>query len=89
VVNFTKTAALDPAGANVQVNCIAPGGIRTADFDAYMEKIGPEKRNQLFQIMPLGSLGEPREYAALAVHLASDENYCVGQIISPNGGLVI
>jgi 3-oxoacyl-[acyl-carrier protein] reductase len=33
VVNFTKTVALDVAGANIQVNCIAPGGIRTADFD--------------------------------------------------------
>jgi 3-oxoacyl-[acyl-carrier protein] reductase len=88
VVNFTKTVALDVAGANILVNCIAPGGIRTADFDAYMEKIGPEKRNQFFQIMPLGRLGEPSEYAALAVHLASDETYCVGQVISPNGGLV-
>jgi 3-oxoacyl-[acyl-carrier protein] reductase len=88
VANFTQTVALDVAGANILVNCIAPGGIRTADFDAYIEKIGPEKKNQLFQIMPLGRLGEPSEYAALAVHLASDETYCVGQIISPNGGLV-
>ena len=40
-------------------------------------------------MMPLGRLGEPKEYAALAVHLASDDNYCVGQIISPNGGLVL
>ena len=89
VVSLTKTVALDVAGANIQVNCIAPGGIRTADFDAYMEKIGPEKMSALFQIIPLGRLGEPEEYAALAVHLASDENYCVGQIISPNGGLVL
>jgi hypothetical protein len=67
----------------------SPGGIRTADFDAYMEKIGPEKMSAFFQIVPLGRLGEPKEYAALAVYLASDENYCVGQIISPNGGLVM
>jgi 3-oxoacyl-[acyl-carrier protein] reductase len=89
VVNFTKTVALDVAGANILVNCIAPGGVRTADFDAYMEKIGPDKRDAFFQIVPLGRLGEPKEYAALAVYLASDDNYCVGQIISPNGGLVI
>jgi 3-oxoacyl-[acyl-carrier protein] reductase len=42
-----------------------------------------------FQMMPLRRLGEPKEYAALAVHLASDDNYCVGQIISPNGGLAL
>jgi 3-oxoacyl-[acyl-carrier protein] reductase len=89
VASLTQTVALDVAGANIQVNCIAPGGIRTADFDGYMEKIGPEQRNAFFQIVPLGRLGEPSEYAALAVYLASDENYCVGQIISPNGGLVI
>ncbi len=88
VVSLTKTVALDVAGANIQVNCIAPGGIRTADFDAYMAKIGPEAMNQFFQLVPLGRLGEPKEYAALAVHLASDDNYCVGQVISPNGGLV-
>jgi 3-oxoacyl-[acyl-carrier protein] reductase len=54
-----------------------------------MEKVGPEKRNQFFQIVPAGRLGEPSEYAALAVHLASDETYLTGQTISPNGGLVI
>ena len=29
------------------------------------------------------------EYSAPAVRLASDENYCAGQITSPHGGLVI
>ena len=43
----------------------------------------------MFQMCPPGRLGEPYEYAALAVHLASDEDYCVGQVISPNGGQVI
>ena len=59
-----------------------------ADFDAYMEKIGPDKKNQFMMMLPAGRLGETTEYAALAAHLASDETYCVGQIISPNGGLV-
>ena len=89
VVAFTKVVALDVAGANILVNCIAPGGIRTPDFDAYLSTLTPEQKNVLFQLIPLGRLGEAEEYAALAVHLASDENYCVGQIISPNGGLVI
>jgi 3-oxoacyl-[acyl-carrier protein] reductase len=48
VVSLTQTVALDVAGANIQVNCIAPGGIRTADFDGYMEKIGPDKMNAVF-----------------------------------------
>jgi len=51
--------------------------------------VGPAGRNALFQSVLLGRLGEPKEYAALAVHLASDDNYSVGQIITPNGGLVM
>jgi 3-oxoacyl-[acyl-carrier protein] reductase len=89
VVSLTQTVALDVSGANILVNCIAPGGIRTADFDGYMAKAGPEKRNQFFQLVPMGRLGGPSEYAALAVHLASDETYFRGQTISPNGGLAI
>lgn len=89
VVSLTQTVALDVSGANIFVNCIAPGGIRTAEFDRYLEKIGPEKANVMYQLVPAGRLGEPSEYAALAVHLASDETYCTGQVISPNGGLVI
>ena len=40
-------------------------------------------------MIPLGRLGEPEEYASLAVYLESDEHYLVAQIISPNGGVVI
>ena len=38
---------------------------------------------------PLGRLGTPQEYASLAVYLASDEHYLVGQVISPNGGTAV
>jgi 3-oxoacyl-[acyl-carrier protein] reductase len=48
-----------------------------------------EQKNRLFKMMPLGHIGRPEEYASLAVYLASDENYLVGQVIGPNGGLVI
>jgi 3-oxoacyl-[acyl-carrier protein] reductase len=40
-------------------------------------------------MIPLGRLGRQEKYASLAVYLASDEHYLVGQIISPNGGAVI
>jgi 3-oxoacyl-[acyl-carrier protein] reductase len=89
VVSLTRTVAADVAGANIFVNAIAPGGVRTDQFDAYLESVGPDAVNALYQLVPAGRLGEGREYGALAVHLASDETYCVGQVISPNGGLVI
>jgi 3-oxoacyl-[acyl-carrier protein] reductase len=89
VISLTRTVAVDVAGSNIFVNAIAPGGIRTDQFDAYLEQVGPDATNALYQMIPAGRLGEGSEYGALVVHLASDETYCVGQVISPNGGLVI
>jgi 3-oxoacyl-[acyl-carrier protein] reductase len=34
-------------------------------------------------------MGKPEEYAALVVHLASDECYLVGAIINATGGTFI
>ena len=89
VVQFTKTVAQDVAGAGIFVNCMAPGGIQTDQFEAYLSKKSEAEKNTIFQIVPAGRLGKLEEYAATAVHLASDEHYLVGQIISPNGGLVL
>lgn len=89
VISLTKTTALDVAGANIHVNAIACGGVLTSDFRAYLDAMAPAQRDALFQMVPLGRLGRPEEYASLAVYLASDEHYLVGQVISPNGGLVI
>lgn len=89
VVAFTKAVAAEVAGANIFVNAIAPGGVMTPDFAAYFARSSEEERNRLNQLVPLGRLGTVEEYASLAVYLASDGHYLVGQIISPNGGLVI
>jgi 3-oxoacyl-[acyl-carrier protein] reductase len=89
VISLTKTSAYDVAGANVHVNAIACGGVVTPPFEAYLASATEQQKNSLFQMMPLGRLGTPQEYASLAVYLASDEHYSVGQVISPNGGMVI
>jgi 3-oxoacyl-[acyl-carrier protein] reductase len=89
VVAFTRAVAAEVAGANIFVNAIAPGGVLTPDFAAFFERASEEERNRLFQLVPLGRLGTIEEYASLAVYLASDGHYLVGQVISPNGGLVI
>lgn len=89
VISYTKTAAFDVAGANIYVNAIACGGVMTPPFKKYFAEASEEEKHNLLSMIPLGRLGEPEEYASLAVYLASDEHYLVGQIISPNGGLVI
>ncbi|MFF8917753.1 SDR family NAD(P)-dependent oxidoreductase [Streptomyces sp. NPDC015032] len=89
VVSLTKTVALDVAGANIHVNAIACGGVLTPPFEEYLARSSDEQRASLHQMIPLGRLGRPEEYASLALYLAGDDHYLVGQIISPNGGLLI
>lgn len=88
VIAFSKAVAAEVAGANILVNVLAPGGIMTPDFKRYLDQVGEEKTRQLWQVVPLGRLGEPEEYAETVLHLAGD-HFLVGQVISPNGGAVI
>ncbi|MFM0210001.1 SDR family NAD(P)-dependent oxidoreductase [Paraburkholderia sediminicola] len=88
VITFTRTVAAEVAGGNIYVNAIAPGGIQTPDFEKYFARSTEEQKNRLMQLIPLGRFGKMEEYASLAVYLASDNHYLVGQIISPNGGAV-
>ena len=89
VLAFTRSVAVEVAGANIFVNAIAAGGILTPPMEAYLGGLTEEARNRIHQFIPLGRLGRPEEYASLAVYLASDEHYLVGQTISPNGGMIL
>jgi len=88
VIAFTKSVAAEVAGANVFVNAMAPGGVQTPAFDGVLERMSEAQRSQLWQIIPAGRLGTMQEYADTAVFLAGP-HYLVGQVISPNGGVVI
>ena len=77
------------AGGNIFVNAIAAGGILTPPMEAYLSRCTEEQKNNIHQLIPLGRMGTPEEYASLAVYLASDEHYLVGQTISPNGGMIV
>ena len=89
VISLTQTTALDVAGANIYVNAIACGGVLTPPFEAYLAQASETQKNSLFQMVPSGRLGGPEEYANVAVFLAAQDHYLVGQVISPNGGYVI
>jgi len=81
-----KTLAKEVAAENIQVNIIAPGYIRTPMLESMPEGF----LNHIIQKTPLKRFGEPEEIAALVSFLASDKaGFFTGQILSPNGGLVI
>ncbi len=89
VLAFTRSVAVEVAGANIFVNAIACGGVLTPPMEAYLANLSEEGRNSIHQLIPLGRQGLPEEYASLAVYLASEGHYLVGQTISPNGGMIL
>lgn len=86
VIAYTKALAQEVGPSNIRVNCIAPGVIAT-DMNAHLS---PEDMAALAEETPLGRIGTPEECAACALFLASDgASFVTGQVLAPNGGLVI
>ena len=86
IIGLTKALAKEAGQWNIRINCIAPGVIDT-DMNAGLSR---EDINEITAQTPLGRTGSPRDIAALALFLASeDAQFITGQIISPNGGLII
>jgi 3-oxoacyl-[acyl-carrier protein] reductase len=81
-----RTLAQEVSKYNIRVNVIAPGYIETS-----MLKDLPEGfADYILKRTPLRRLGEVQEIASLVAFLASPEaDFFTGQIMSPNGGLVI
>lgn len=81
VTGMTKVAAKELGRHGIRVNSIHPGlidTVMTADF--------PKER--MLRQVPLGREAEPREVAAVALFLASDDaSYCTGQEFVVDGGM--
>jgi 3-hydroxyacyl-CoA dehydrogenase / 3-hydroxy-2-methylbutyryl-CoA dehydrogenase len=70
IVGLTLPAARDLAGRGIRVVTIAPGTFDTPLLGALPE----EARTELGQAIPFPSrLGEPAEFAALAVHIVANQ----------------
>jgi len=86
VIGLTKSLAKELGPSGIRVNCIAPGAVDTDMLSALTAADLEAVRDET----PLGILGTPSDVAHLAVFLASDRaRFIMGQVISPNGGLVI
>lgn len=87
VIGLTKGLAKELAPSNITVNAIAPGAIAT---DMIYKEYSEQEIADIEKDIPMGRLGTPIEIANLALYLASDNaRYITGQVISPNGGMVI
>ncbi len=86
VIGLTKALAKEVGPSGITVNCVAPGVIDT-DLTA---RLAPQDLAVLADDTPLCRLGPPEDVAAAVSFLCSDAaGFLTGQVIAPNGGLVI
>ena len=85
IIGFTKALAKEVGPSGIRVNCVAPGVIDT-DMNKALDE---DAKKALCEETPLGRLGTPEEIAKAIVFLADENSFITGQILSPNGGLVI
>jgi 3-oxoacyl-[acyl-carrier protein] reductase len=82
ILGLTRAMAHELAPAGIRVNAVAPGPTDTGLLtDRWREK-------DYLASIPLGRLGRPDEIAAVIVGVA-ESTYMTGQVVSPNGGVVI
>lgn len=87
VVGLSRAAAVELSPKKIRVNVIAPGMIGTPASLAQFDEATIATRQAE---MPLGRFGEPREIAALAAFLASDEaSYVQGAVMIADGGWTV
>ncbi len=86
IIGMSKALAKELAPSNITVNVVAPGAISTD----MLATLSDEDMKVLEEEIPLGKIGKVEDVAATVKFLASYEaRYITGQVISPNGGLVI
>ena len=86
VIAYTKALAKELGPSGIRVNCVAPGVIDT-EMNGHLSR---EDLEALAEETPLGRLGTPEDVARSIAFLASHEaSFLTGQVIAPNGGLVV
>jgi NAD(P)-dependent dehydrogenase (short-subunit alcohol dehydrogenase family) len=85
VIMLTEILAVELAPANIQVNAIAPGLIKTRFSQALWK--APELADQALRSLPARRFGEPEEVASLALYLASPaSDFVTGSVFVLDGG---
>ncbi|MEG1875402.1 MAG: 3-oxoacyl-ACP reductase FabG [Angelakisella sp.] len=86
VIGMTKALAKEAGPSHIRVNCVAPGVVATE----MNRQLSPDDLAALCEETPLGRIGQPEEIAAAVAWLASEKaGFVTGQVLSPNGGMVI
>ena len=86
VIAMTRALAKELGPSGITVNCVAPGVIDT-EMNGHLSR---EDLAALAEETPLGRIGRPEDVAESIFFLASPQaGFVTGQVLQPNGGLVI
>ena len=86
VIGMTKALAKELGPSGITVNCVAPGVIDTEMNGNLPQDI----KDELAEETPLERLGTPEDVAQAVWFLASSAgDFFTGQVLAPNGGLII
>lgn len=96
LTGFARTLANEVAADGITVNNILPGYTRTERLDELAQMMADKQgissdqfRGKWEAEIPMGRLGEPREFAALVTFLASERaSYITGTSIQVDGGWI-
>ncbi len=74
---MTMSVAKDYIHDNIRCNSISPARVHTPFVDGFLQKNYPDRIEEMFQNLsktqPIGRMANPKEIAALALYLCSDE----------------
>ena len=86
IIMLTQVLAVELGRANIQVNAIAPGVIKTRFSQVLWQT--PQIAEPLLRSLPLGRFGEAEDVAGLALFLASPAaDYVTGAVFVVDGGM--
>ena len=88
ITAFTRSLSENLVGDGIRVNAVAPGPIWTP-----LNPMGgqpPENLDDFGEDTPMGRPGQPNEVAPAFLFLAcEDSSYMSGQVLHPNGGIIV
>lgn len=87
IVSLTRSLAINLVKKGIRVNGVAPGPIWTPLIPSSFDK---KKLKKFGKNVPMQRMGQPEEIAPAYLFLASSlSSYMTGQILHPNGGVVL